>query len=489
MSVKQSHRSSSGSLGGPGSGSSSITRTSTVRTGGYYRAPSVHGGLGSRVIGSTYGVGGLGCASAGSVNFGLGSAGGYGSGFGYGSGSAGGFGFGSGSAGGFGFGSGSAGRFGSGFGYGGGSFVSGGEKVLNIDEKETMQVLNDRLATYLNKVRCLEEENAQLERKIREWYDKQAPYTSPDFNPYFRNIEDIQSKIMQGSAANANLLLQIDNARLAADDFKTKFETEAALRMGVEADINGLRRVHDELLLGKKDLEMQHQNLTEELHFLKKNHEEEVNSLRSQLGAKINVEVDAAPTQDLNKVLGKLRAQYENIMDQNAKEAEKWFHDKSDELNQQMSSSSQQLQTFSTEVLQLKHTFQNLEIDLQTQNSMVAALENTLAETEARYCAQLGQLQDMINDVEIKLSGLRSDLERQNIEYKTLLDVKTHLEREIATYRQLLDGEDIQYVSTTRSTLYIGSSGGSGGISHSSSGKARTIVEDVREGFSQSKRD
>lgn len=50
--------------------------------------------------------------------------------------------------------------------------------------------------------------------------------------------------------------------------------------------------------------------------------------MRSQLGQKVNVEVDAAPSVDLNKVLTELRSQYENIMEQNAKEAEKWFVDK-----------------------------------------------------------------------------------------------------------------------------------------------------------------
>jgi len=59
-----------------------------------------------------------------------------------------------------------------------------------------MQNLNDRLASYLEKVRALEEANADLEVKIRDWYQRQSP-TSPerDYSPYFKTIDELRDKV------------------------------------------------------------------------------------------------------------------------------------------------------------------------------------------------------------------------------------------------------------------------------------------------------
>ncbi|XP_014646088.1 PREDICTED: keratin, type I cuticular Ha1-like [Ceratotherium simum simum] len=199
------------------------------------------------------------------------------------------------------------------------------EGSFNSSEKETMQFLNDRLASYLEKVRQLERENAELESRIRERSQQQEPEVCPNYQSYFRTIEELQQKILCTKSENARLVVQIDNAKLAADDFRTKYETELGLRQLVESDINGLRRILDELTLCKADLEAQVESLKEELLCLKRNHEEEVNTLRSQLGDRLNIEVDAAPTVDLNRVLNETRSQYEALVETNRRDVEEWF--------------------------------------------------------------------------------------------------------------------------------------------------------------------
>ncbi|KAB1265628.1 Keratin; type I cytoskeletal 17 [Camelus dromedarius] len=360
--------------------------------------------------------------------------------------------------------------FGSGGGLGGGygSGFGGVEGLLVGGEKATMQNLNDRLASYLDKVRALEEANADLEVKIRDWYQRQAPGPARDYSPYYQTIEDLKNKILTATVDNANILLQIDNARLAADDFRTKFETEQALRMSVEADINGLRRVLDELTLARADLEMQIENLKEELAYLRKNHEEEMNALRGQVGGEINVEMDAAPGVDLSRILNEMRDQYEKIAEKNRKDAEDWFFSKTEELNREVATNSELVQSGKTEISELRRTLQALEIELQSQLSMKSSLEGSLAETENRYCVQLSQIQGLISSVEEQLAQLRCEMEQQNQEYRILLDVKTRLEQEIATYRRLLEGEDAHLQFKSREPV--------------TTRQVRTIVEEVQDG-------
>ncbi|XP_069807943.1 keratin, type I cytoskeletal 19-like [Dendropsophus ebraccatus] len=326
--------------------------------------------------------------------------------------------------------------------------ILGYDGLFCFNEKETMQLLNNRLASYMEKVSSLEQKNSQLERNIRQWYEKNQPDGLPDCTGYVRRIEELQKQIPLAYVENAKVFLDMDNAKLAVDDFKNKLGLEVNLRKNVESDVNGLRRVLERLNMEIRDLQMTVHNLQDELQELKKEHGEEVNSLRTQLGARVNVEVKAAPCVDLNSVLSEIRLQYENLMERNLREVEEIFLARSEELNREMISGAEQLQSVAGDLMELKRTVQTLEIELQSQLSLKFALEESLVETESSYGSQLSQLQCLINNVESELAQIRFDLEQQNVAYKQLMDQKNHLEKEIATYKHLLEGNDLKHVKS-----------------------------------------
>uniref|UniRef100_A0A8C0I9R2 Keratin, type I cytoskeletal 20 n=1 Tax=Bubo bubo TaxID=30461 RepID=A0A8C0I9R2_BUBBB len=328
----------------------------------------------------------------------------------------------------------------------GGNFqlnIPGNDALLTGSEKYTMQNLNDRLASYLEKVRALEKANSLIEKQIKEWYEKNTTDVRQDYSSYFKTIGDLQNKIGAAQLENARLVLQIDNAKLAADDFRMKYENEHLLRQSVESDINGLLGVRDDLTLTKSDLESQIESVNEELAFLKKNHEEvRAAKLRKQVGSSVNVEVDAAPSIDLATIMENMRRQYEEMAEKNRQEAKEQFDKQTEQLNQEVAINTEELQAQRRAITDQRQIVHQLELELQSNLNVKKSLEDTLAETEARYRYQLTQIQEAVANLEAQLRQLRADMEGQSNEYSILLDIKTRLEMEIATYRRLLEGED-----------------------------------------------
>ncbi|XP_067552761.1 keratin, type I cytoskeletal 18 [Pseudorca crassidens] len=310
-------------------------------------------------------------------------------------------------------------------------------------EKETMQDLNDRLASYLENVRSLEADNRRLESKIREHLEKKGPQVR-DWGHYLKTIEDLRLQIFASSVDNARIVLQIDNARLAADDFRVKYETELAMRQSVESDIHGLRKVIDDTNVTRLQLETEIEALKEELLFMKKNHEEEVKGLQNQIAnSGLTVELDAPKAQDLGKIMADIRAQYDELAQKNREELDKYWSQQIEESTTVVTSKTAEIGAAEMTLTELRRTLQSLEIDLDSMRNLKASLENSLREVEARYAMQMEQLNGVLLHLESELAETRAEGQRQTQEYEALLNIKVKLEAEINTYRRLLeDGED-----------------------------------------------
>uniref|UniRef100_A0A8C1M3K9 Kertain 95 n=1 Tax=Cyprinus carpio TaxID=7962 RepID=A0A8C1M3K9_CYPCA len=255
--------------------------------------------------------------------------------------------------------------------------------------------------------------------QIREYYEKKGLIAQRDYRHYWNTISCLKEKIQTANINNANILLQIDNSKLAADDLKIKYEHELVVRQSVEADIANLRCLLDQTTLTKADLEIQIETLQEDLACLKKNHQEA--ALFCQLtNTKVCVEVDAAPQQDLNKVLDDIRCHYESIINKHRRKQECWFKEKTTQLCKDVK----------------------------------GALECSLLETEARYSTMLAGYQKHINTYEAELCQVHTGIEQQGRHYAALLDIKTRLEQEIATYRCLLEKQDIKTFEISLNTVF-----------------------------------
>uniref|UniRef100_A0AAY4CBA4 IF rod domain-containing protein n=1 Tax=Denticeps clupeoides TaxID=299321 RepID=A0AAY4CBA4_9TELE len=299
------------------------------------------------------------------------------------------------------------------------------------NEKATMQNLNDRLASYLERVHSLEKANEHLELKIHQYMESRVSVTTCDHSSYMAIISELQGKVSIYSCYYKLIIyLNIDNSKVAVEDFRVKYETELGMAMAVSVDIDGLRKVMDDLSFTCADLKTQADCLKDELMYLKRAHEE------TKIGGEINVEVDAAPQEDLSEILAGVRKHYEMMANKSREELESWFQSQVKPMIV-----TETLQTSRSEITEVKRTLQGLQIELQSLQSMKDTLEGNLADVQNRYSVMLSGYQSQVLILEEQLVQLRSDLKCQSQEYQMLLDVKTRLEAEIEEYRRLMEGD------------------------------------------------
>nr|XP_061800382.1 keratin, type I cytoskeletal 18-like [Nerophis lumbriciformis] len=312
----------------------------------------------------------------------------------------------------------------------------------STNEKEAMQSLNNRLAKYLDKVHSLERSNADLEMKIKQVMIERIP-KGHDLDSMMAQAHAIEQEVRKKTLENARLMLEIDNARLAADDFRIKWETELVMCQSVERDCVALKKAksdHEQIIASLRgDLD----SLKEELYFLRKNHEEELEQMKSRIARdEVNVEVDSAQGPELGAILSDLRIQYEGIVKKNKEHAEQWYRKKLEAVQNDVKESNEALRCAQSELVERQRFLQTLEVELESLQKQVAALEGNLGEASHKYGTEMERLQVTLNQLEEELSQLRLDMQRTKTDYEQLLRIKQNLEMEIATYRRLLEGEE-----------------------------------------------
>ncbi|KAG5278221.1 hypothetical protein AALO_G00096560, partial [Alosa alosa] len=351
-----------------------------------------------------------------------------------------------------------SGAGGSGMGGGGGLGREGSVVAAAGKGKKNMQMLNDRLATYLERVRTLEKTNQELEEKVRA-FTSTRQFVTHDMHAYDSQLIPLREKLMMMFLENSRVVLSIDNVKLAIEDFKTKYETEVSLRQTIEADVASLKGLKREYDAANSGLVYEQQALEKERSSLQKSHQEEVTAMRTQVSGTVKVDVKAADSPDMGRVLADLRLEYEAIMQKNHQEVENWYS-KQVELKQfQSAVDTEAMVSSGSQVREIQSQSMDLQAQLDSMLRMKANLEQQLVEVQARFQSRMVTLTRTAASMEGELAGVRANAMQQGKDYQVLLDIKVQLEQEIATYRALLEGTaDLSSMAALKSSAHSRSS-------------------------------
>ncbi|KAM4529462.1 notochord granular surface isoform 2-T2 [Fundulus diaphanus] len=314
-------------------------------------------------------------------------------------------------------------------------------KLTRTNERQEMVVLNDRLASYIEKVRTLESKNKLLEAEI------EALKSVHERAGGLRQLYASQLKELNREAEQMREQrdMSLDSKKAMScqlDLLKSEYDAALDARKQIERHIETLRPDVDKATSVRIKLEKQLENLEVELTFLQRVHKEEIDELMQQINSatsKMDMNFDLP---DLSSALTQIQSQYDSIAAKNLQEMDAWYRLMFQDMNDASSKHAESVRSLREEIAAHRKDILSKERDLESLRTRNDYLEAHIRNTKEKQKKLVEELEEHIEAVnqDLKLTKQKTALLMR--EHQELLNAKMAIEIEIATYRKLIEGED-----------------------------------------------
>ncbi|XP_044521356.1 synemin [Gracilinanus agilis] len=313
-------------------------------------------------------------------------------------------------------------------------------RLLGGDEKAQLQELNARLYEYVSRVRQLEQENQHLldelhnRRGEEDWWAAWQGRYQAEVSSLRRQLEELSWDKSLAEGERDSLWRELQELRLLSEEAR-------AVRGQLDAELGAQRSQLKEALGAREALEALLGRLQEEHQRLLMGHERDVRELREQVSTFSMRFRARQPPRESQLSLQGVQDSYALLVSESWQETFQLYQDKVRELEEKVKLGHESRQEAEEEKRLCQLEVESLHREAQELDQLRQRLEEELLRMREKYDLEMEENQRVIDFLEDEKQNLTMTITDRLKDYQELLQVKTGLNLEVATYRALLEGE------------------------------------------------